>query len=107
MISLRKVIRFKVGEVYRGVGKFRNIKYMFIKKNKNVCICERSDGYFEVVPIKYVKGGAVFFGDVKAVFKEKESYPPNSNWKGIVVSTKDRAYEIFDLIKINHSYPYS
>jgi hypothetical protein len=95
MISIRNVVRFEVGETYRGSVETKHLTFKLIKRKDQLCIFERSDGYYEIIRLKYSKANDVVMGGVLIHFRGKEAYPKGKHWKGIVTDNLKRAMEIF------------
>lgn len=95
MESISRAEKFELGNVYRGAGEVKGLKFELVKREVDLCIFKRSDGYFEVINLLQRKAKTAIIGGVKINFKEKESYPTGDSWNGACVFELERAEKIF------------
>jgi hypothetical protein len=103
--DLRTTVRFEVGETYLGNWDVKHLTFKLLKRKDNICLFERSDGFFELVRLHYINGlDRQYSNGVVVHFRSKEVYPKTKNWKGITTDDRTRAFELFDLIKPSNSF---
>ena len=90
-----KAKKFKVGETYNGIGEVKGISFNLLKRHGNLCVFERSDGYYEVGEVEWREKRTVQIGSRIAQTGNAEYYPTGESWVGKCVSSLKRAEEIF------------
>lgn len=87
---------FEIGKTYPGKGEVKGVGFKLLKRKEDICLFERSDGYFEVIEIRKQEAGQRKIKDKVINFEEKEIYPSGDSWSGKCVSTLERAEKIFE-----------
>lgn len=95
MESIARAKKFNTNETYAGTGEVKGINFKLIKRKKDICLFERSDGSFEVIGLRQQKASTQVIGGATIEFKEKESYPSGDSWDGKCVKTLERAEALF------------
>jgi hypothetical protein len=63
-----------------GRGEVGGVRFTQVFRHKDLCIYKRGDGVWEVIKIRYQKGGIRKFGDKEMFYEEKEYYPKGEDW---------------------------
>lgn len=67
-----------------------------LKRVDNKYLFERSDGHYEVITAKRIKGKKVKIKGKDVIFKSKHSYPSGDAWQEYVTRDYGRALEEFN-----------
>jgi hypothetical protein len=88
---------------FEGTGEVRGIKFTLNRRNGNICIYERSDGYFEVITVRQQKESIRMIAGREVHFEEKEIYPSGESWNGKCVKTLDTAIYWFNKLSLTQN----
>ena len=93
---------------FEGTGEVKGITFDLVKRQGNVVLYKRNDGYFEVVTVRQQKAATRTIMGKIIHYEEKEIYPSGENWNGKCVSKLDRAEYWFNklcLLSPKTDYP--
>lgn len=81
---------------FEGKGEVKGVTFTQNRRQGNIVIMERSDGYYEVCTITSQKEATRTIGGATVHFEAKELYPSGDSWNGKCVKELDRAIRYFN-----------
>jgi hypothetical protein len=65
---------------FRGKGEVSGVIFTQLKREGDICLYKRSDGYYEVIRARKQKEKTAIIDGNKVIFEEKEIYPTGESW---------------------------
>jgi len=79
---MRNTIKFEVGKTYEGYGDVKGVNFELLKREGDICLFKRDDGFAEVIELRQQKASTSVIAGKEVEFKEKEIYPYGESWQG-------------------------
>ena len=97
---MREAIKYEVGKTYKGYGDIKGIDFKLVKREGDICLFDRSDGYSEVIELRHQKASKSIIAGKEVDFQKKEIYPYGDSFDGACVSRKNGLIKFIE--KLGH-----